>query len=66
MGKRSQAEHVASRTARRATAKAVESFKDVTDDIRTAALIPADRRLKPENIRDAINYAFGEIFGHEA
>lgn len=52
-------------TAKRAIAKAFELFKDVTDDIRTAALIPADRSLRPDNIRDAINYGFGEIFGNE-
>jgi hypothetical protein len=50
-------------TAKRAIGKAFELFKDVTDDIRTAALIPADRSLKPDNLRDAINYGLGEIFG---
>lgn len=53
------------RTARRATAKAFELFKDVTDDIRTAAILPADRSLKPDNIRDAVNYGFREIFEGE-
>ena len=54
------------KTAKRAVTKAFELFKDVTDDVRTAALIPADRNLKPDSVRDAINYGFSEIFGHQA
>ena len=53
-------------TAKRAIASAFELFKEITDDIRTASLIPADRSLKPNDIRDAINYGFVEIFGNEA
>lgn len=54
------------KTAKTAISKAAELFNNMTDDIRTAALIPADRSLKPDNVRDAINYGLGEIFGDDA
>jgi hypothetical protein len=54
------------KTAKRTINIASELFGDVTDTIRTAALMPADRTLQPENVRRAINYGLNEIFGHEA
>jgi len=54
------------KTAKRTITTASELFGDVTDTIRTAALMPADRSLQPENVRRAINYGLNEIFGHEA
>jgi hypothetical protein len=57
---------IAPKTAKRALAIASELFGHVTDAIRTAALMPADRSLQPENVRRAISYGLNEIFGHEA
>jgi hypothetical protein len=37
-------------------------FGDVSDDIRRAALIPADRRLSPESILEACRFGFDEVF----
>jgi len=54
------------KAAKRVMATASELFGNVTDTIRTAALMPADRSLQPENVRRAINYGLNEIFGHEA
>lgn len=54
------------KTAKRTITIASELFGDVNDTIRTAALMPADRTLQPENVRRAINYGLNEILGHEA
>ncbi len=53
------------KTAKRAVTTARDLFENVTDTIRTAALIPADRILQPENVCRAINYGLNEIFGTE-
>ncbi|MBI4873883.1 MAG: hypothetical protein HY822_04525 [Acidobacteria bacterium] len=37
-------------------------FGAVSDDIRRAALIPADRRLSPESIMQACRFGFEEVF----
>jgi hypothetical protein len=37
-------------------------FGDVSDDIRCAALIPADRKLSPESIMEACRFGFDEVF----
>ncbi|MEO9037930.1 MAG: GSU2403 family nucleotidyltransferase fold protein [Gemmatimonadaceae bacterium] len=41
----------------------VEQFSGVTDVIRSAARIPQDRALSPENLQKACAYGLGEIFG---
>ena len=38
------------------------SFAHVTDAIRQAALIPADRKLSPEELQATCRYAFDRIF----
>jgi hypothetical protein len=53
------------KTAKRTITIASELFGDVTDTIRTAALMPADRTLQPKNVGRAIHYGLNEIFGHE-
>lgn len=50
------------KTANRAIGVANELFENVTDTIREAARIPADRKLQPENVRAAIYYGLDEIF----
>jgi hypothetical protein len=37
-------------------------FGNVSDDIRRAALIPADRKLSPESIMEACRFGFDEVF----
>ena len=53
------------KTARRAIAAGSDQFEKVTDVIRQAARIPQDRRLEPENLRAAVRYGLGEMFGLE-
>ena len=52
---------IPAKTANRAIGVANELFENVTDTIRDAARIPADRRLQPENVRAAIFYGLDEI-----
>jgi hypothetical protein len=40
-----------------------EIFGQVSDDIRRAAEIPAERALDPEEVRQACYYGFTEVFG---
>ena len=40
-------------------------FEEMTDVIREAARIPADRFLQPEDIRAASQYGFEELFDAE-
>ena len=40
-----------------------EIFGQVSDDIRRAAEIPAERALDPEDVRQACYYGFTEVFG---
>lgn len=51
------------RTATRAMATATKLFEGVTDVIRDATRIPQDRILQPENLRAAVQYGLGEVFG---
>jgi hypothetical protein len=53
---------IPAKTANRAIGAANELFENVTDTIRGAARIPADRKLQPENVRAAIYYGLNEIF----
>ena len=53
---------IPAKTVNRAIGVANELFENVTDTIREAARIPADRELQPENIRAAILYGLDEIF----
>ena len=49
----------------RAVSKRSEAlFIEVTDDIRRAAEISAERALSPESIRNACAYGLAQIFGH--
>ncbi len=50
------------RTAKTVMTIGKELFKDVTDVTRDAARIPADRVLRPEDIRAAIHYGLAELF----
>lgn len=54
------------KTAKRALATASELFENVTDTIREAARMPQDRNVKPENVRDAVQYGLNEVFGLHA
>jgi hypothetical protein len=38
------------------------TFSKVTDDIRSAALIPQDRKLTAEEIQSTCHFAFEQIF----
>jgi hypothetical protein len=38
------------------------TFSKITDDVRTAALIPQDRKLTPEEIQVTCQLAFERIF----
>lgn len=49
--------------AKRAEAIVRELFAEVTDTIREAARIPQDRRLAPDNVRQACEYGLLEILG---
>jgi len=51
------------KTARRAETTGQELFAEVTDAIREATRIPADRRLTPENVQRACEYGLAEILG---
>ena len=51
------------RVARRAVTTGRALFREVTDTIREAALIPQDRRPRPENIRGLCHQALEAIFG---
>ena len=50
------------RTAKAAMTNAKELFEEVTDVTRDAARIPADRILRPDDIRAASQYGFAELF----
>jgi hypothetical protein len=50
-------------TAKRAMTVAIQLVENVTDTIRDAARIPADRSLLPENLRAATQYGLNEVFG---
>jgi hypothetical protein len=53
-----------SRPALRTVQRASQSvFGAMSDDIRRAALIPAERALPPERIQAACRYGFAEVFG---
>lgn len=52
------------RTAKTAMTIAQELFENVTDVIRDAARIPADRVLKPEDVRAACQYGIEELFAN--
>jgi hypothetical protein len=42
---------------------AKEMFKEVTDTLREAAVIPSDRRPEPADMLKLCQYGFGELFG---
>lgn len=50
------------RTTKSAMTIAKEVFNDMNDSIRDAARIPADRSLRPEDIRAASQYGLDELF----
>jgi hypothetical protein len=39
------------------------TFSKVTDDVRSAAFIPQDRKLTPDEIQSTCQFAFEQIFG---
>lgn len=54
---------MAPNTANGAFATASELFENVTDTIRSAARIPQDRSLQPDNLRAVVQYGLTEVLG---
>lgn len=53
---------LSARSAARVEQMAVTLFREITDDIRRAARIPADRTVDPERLRALCEYGMEEIF----
>ncbi len=60
---RSVAPQLHKRDAAKVTRAADMIFADVTDDVRRASQISAERQLSPNSIREACRYGFMEVFG---